>query len=88
MADAACLLGASAGVACLAPPMASLVLHVLQHTAAAAGLYVQCRVSCQLAAGLVPCVVWLNYPPHFWGRRRSVAALGSLRLLLTGWLLA
>ena len=44
----ACL-GASAGVACLAPPTASLVLHVLQHTAAAAGLHVQCRVSCQLA---------------------------------------
>ena len=53
-------LGASAGVACLVPPTASLVLHVLQHAAAAAGLHVQCRVSCQLAAGLVPCVVWLN----------------------------
>ena len=38
----------------------SLVLHVLQHPAAAAVLHVQCRVSCQLAAGLVPCVVWLN----------------------------
>ena len=48
-------LGASAGVTCLVPPTASLVPHVLQHTAAAAGLHVQCRVSCQLAAGLVPC---------------------------------
>ena len=36
---------------------ASFLLQVLQHTAAAAGLHGQWRVSCQLAAGLVPCVV-------------------------------
>ena len=67
---------------------ASFVLHVLQHTAAAAGLHGQCRVSCQLAAGLVWCVVLAQLAAApLGGRRRSVAALASLRLLLTGWLL-
>ena len=65
----------------------SFVLHVLQHTAAA-GPHGQCRVSCQLAADLVPCVVLAQLAAAPLGAAaEACAALGSFRLLLTGWLL-
>ena len=64
------------------------LLQVLQHTAAAAGLHGQWRVSCQLAAGLLPCVVLAQLAvAPLGGAAEARAALGSLRLLLTGWLL-
>ena len=66
---------------------ASFGLHVLQHIAAAAGRHGQCRVSCQPAADLVPCVVLAQLAAAPLGAAaEACAARGSLCLLLTGWL--